>query len=233
MSQIHLRVRRAAFRGKDQPSAIGGKAVPGIHQRRIGPHAACFSPLRRHDVELAVRTHQQTVARLHVDDPTAIGRNLGEGIAHSVPGCAGHRLRRPAFAPVEGNAVEVVLNPGFVRIVGEGSQLDAFRIRRSRFGPGKHEILAVRAPDGVGLHVARVIGPRQRLQLARGPAVPGQNATRRIKHLQEAVVLEIGDVVIALEVLLEQRFLRIGSGRGRRPACLGAIDHRHHVLPAR
>jgi hypothetical protein len=35
--QKHLGIGRAALRGKHQPAAIGGKAMPGVHQGRIAP----------------------------------------------------------------------------------------------------------------------------------------------------------------------------------------------------
>ena len=95
--QEHLRVGRAALRGEDQPAAVGRKAVPGVHQRRVAPHPPRRAALDRHDVQLAVGPHQLAVAALHEDDPAAVGRDLGKGIAHAV--VATRRRSAPAGRP--------------------------------------------------------------------------------------------------------------------------------------
>ena len=148
------------------------------------------------DIELAVRTHQLTVAGLHVDDPAAVGRNLGKAVAHAVVGSAGDGLGLAAAAGVEGDAVEVVLDRDFVRIAGVGGGRVARRSwRRGPAARAKTRCLPSGAPDRVGLHVARVVGAGQGFHLPGGAVVPGQDAARGVEDLEEAVILEVRDVV--------------------------------------
>ncbi len=110
-------------------------------------------------------------------------------------GGAGDGLGLAAFAVVEGDAVQIVLNRDFGGVVGVGGHLAVGRVWIFRLRAREHQVFAVGAPDGVGLHVARVVGAGQRLKFAGVAVVPDQDAARGIKDLEEAVVLEIGDVV--------------------------------------
>ena len=195
VGEEHLGVRRAALGGEHQPAAVGREAVPGVHQRRVAAHAARLPARGRHDVELAIGAHQQAVPGLHEDDPASVRRDLREAVAHAVAGGAGDGFGLAAFAVVEGDAVEIVLDRDFRGVVGVGGHFAVGRVRILRLGAREHQVLAVGAPDGVGLHVARVVGAGQRLELARVAVVPDQDAARGIKDLEEAVVREIGDVV--------------------------------------
>ena len=157
--------------------------MPGVHQRCIGLHPPRLAAFRGEDVELAVGTHQLAVAALHEDDPAPVGRYLGEGVAHAVPGGAGDRLRPAAFARIKGNPVEVVLNLNFVWVVSILGQLPALGIGVHGLRPGKDQVFTVRTPNRVRLNIARVVGSRQGLYLPRRPAVPDQYPACRIKHL--------------------------------------------------
>ena len=72
VGEEHLGVGRAALRGEDHPAAIRREAVPGVHQGRVGGHAARLAPFGRDNVELAVGAHQLAVAALDEDDPAAV-----------------------------------------------------------------------------------------------------------------------------------------------------------------
>ena len=191
--------------------------MPGIHARRIAAHAPRRAARRGHDVQLAVGAHELSVAALHVDDPAPVGRHLGKRVAHAVVRRAGDRLRHAALSVVERNAIEVVLDLQFVGVAGEFRQRHARRIGVGGCGARKHQVLAVGAPDRAHLHEPRVGCAGQRLQHAGLAAVPGQDAARGIEHLEEAVVLEIGHVIIA-------RRVGTGGGHGVR------VDGGDHVL---
>src|SRR5580692_10535165 len=132
---------------------------------------------------------------LDEDDPAGIGRDLGEVVAHAVVGGPGDGLGRAATAVVEGHAIEIVLDRSFVGIIGAQRFLLAFRIGILCFGAGEYDVFAVGTPHPIGLNVARVFGAGQGLALARGAAVPLQDAARGIEDLEEAIVLEVRDVI--------------------------------------
>ena len=113
---------------------------------------------------------------------------------------ARNRFRPSALASVEGNPIEVVLDRRLVRIVRVSCRRRALGICVLRFRSGEHQILPVRTPHGIRLHVTRIVRARQMLHFARGPVVPHQYAARRIKDLQKPVILEIGDVIELLIV---------------------------------
>ena len=135
------------------------------------------------------------VAAFHKNDPAPIRRDLGEVVAHTVARSASNGFGHAAPSLVERNPVQVVLDLGLVRIVGVQRLLLACRIWVLRFGPGKDDVLAVGTPDSIRLNIAGIVGAGQRLALARGPVVPFQNAPSRIKDLEKAIVLEVGDVI--------------------------------------
>ena len=101
------------------------------------------------------------------------------------------------------------------------------------------------APDPVGLHVARVVGARQRLALARRAAIPCENPAGGIKHLQKPIVLEI----VYVEVIQRraaggrdgsQNVLSVGGNLGHEPhpiqaelAVLRRIPRDHILVPNR
>src|ERR1035437_9456122 len=169
----HLGIGRAAFGGEHQPSPVRRETVPRVHQRRIADHAACLPARRRDDVELAVGAHQLPVAGMYEDDPAAVGRDLREAVAHAVAGGAGDGLGLASSAVVEGDSVQIILNRNFGGVVGVGGHFAAGRVGIFRLRPREHEVLAVGAPDGIGVHVARVVGSGQRLELAGVAVIPG------------------------------------------------------------
>ena len=235
MGQIHLCVRRAAFRRENQPTAVGRKAVPGVHERGVALHAARDSSLRGHDKKPAVGAHEQPVAGLDKDDPAAVGRNLGEGIAHAIAGSAKDWLGAAAFSIIERDTVQIVFDLGFLRIVGEPRRLLPLRIRIPRLSTRKHQVLAVRTPHRIGLHRARIIGAGQVLQTPRCAAVPGQDAASGVKDLKEMVVLEIRDIVITHEILRVLATLIVAlvnagivDGCNHIPAVGGYLRHESH-----
>ena len=83
-------------------------------------------------------------------------------------------------------------------------------------GLQKQQVLAVGTPHRAGLHVARVVRARQRLEFARGLAVPRQNAARGVEHLAE------GEVLVARVVEPVVEAADVGAG---------VLDRGHHVLP--
>ena len=155
---------------------------------------------------------------LHVDDPFPIRRNLGEGVALPVARGPGDRLRHPALTVVEGDPVDVVLDLRLFRRVGELRLLGALRIRLAGFRLQKQQVFAVGTPHRAGLHIARVVRARQRLEFPRGLAVPRQNAARGVEHLAEGEVL----VARVVEPVVEAADVRPG-----------VLDRSHHVLPVR
>ena len=96
---------------------------------------------------------------------------------------------------IEGNTVKIVLNRNLRGVVGVGGQLAVGAEWLPGLGAGKDKVLAVRAPDGAGLHKMWIVGAGQRLKLLGLAVIPGQDAARRIEDLQEAIVLEVGHVV--------------------------------------
>lgn len=126
--------------------------MPGVHQGSIAIHPPLASPLERHDVELAVGTHQLSVAAADENNQPSVGRYLWEVVAHAVFGRAGNPLRPPSLAVVEGDAIKVILDLGLVRIVGMFGQLARFRRRILCFRPGKDDVLAIRTPDRQSAH---------------------------------------------------------------------------------
>ena len=132
---------------------------------------------------------------LDKDDPAAVRRYFREVVAHAVVRGSGNRLGGATPAVVEGNTVEVVLNGSLVRIVGAERFLLAYGIGIHCLCARKDDVFAVGAPHAVGLHVAGIVGARERLACACGPAVPLQNPSRRIEDLEKPVILEVGDVI--------------------------------------
>ena len=151
---------------------------------------------------------------LHENNPAAIRRDLGEGIAHAVPRGAGDRFRPAPFALIEGDAIQVVLDRGLVRVVGELGQLAAFGIGVPCFRLSVDQVPAVGAPYGVCMHEARIVRSRQCAHLPRCPVVPSQDPARRIEHLKEIIMFEVGHVVVAR-------------------VAFRALDHGHYKLPVR
>src|ERR1700678_1511637 len=64
--------------------------------------------------------------------------------------------------------------------------------------PNKHDVLAVGAPDTVGLHKIGIVRSGQRMSFSRGSVVPVQNSARGIENLKEFVVEKIGYIVVIL-----------------------------------
>ena len=64
-----------------------------------------------------------------------------------------------------------------------------------RRASSKHNPFPVGTPDAVGLHESGIVGTGQRLPLAGFTVVPLKDSPSGIEDLQEAIVLEIGDVV--------------------------------------
>ena len=149
MREKHLRIGRLALGRKHDPMAVGAEAVPGVHQRRIAGHAPRRAAGCRNDVQLAVGAHELPIARLHKNNPLSVRRDLGEAVAHPVPRCAFNPFRIAPFPIIERDAVKVVLNLHFQRIIGVGGHLSVFSEWVFRLGPRKHEVFAVRAPHRV------------------------------------------------------------------------------------
>jgi hypothetical protein len=95
---------------------------------------------------------------------------------------------------VEGNAVEVELNLQFVGIVGVERGFLPRRVGILGIGAGKDDVLFVRTPNSIGLHIARIVSAGKWFSEAGGTVVDSENAARRIKNLKEVVVLKIRNV---------------------------------------
>src|SRR5262249_53496717 len=119
---------------------------------------------------------------------------FGKTVAHAVTGSASDGSGLAAFTPVERNAVKVVLNLHLSGIVGKRRHLAAGRIWILGRGAREDQILSVGTPDRAGLHITRIVGAGQRMNLAGVAVIPGQNSARGIENLQKAIVLEVGHV---------------------------------------
>src|SRR5579863_74869 len=196
--------------------------MPRVHGIEIGAQRARLAALEGHDVELRVRPHDLAILRLDEDNPFAVGRDLGEAVAHAVLAGADDALGFTAFAVVERDAVEVVLNLRFVGIVGVVGQRLAVGVGIASLGAREDDIFAVRAPDAAGLHVTRIGRAGQRVALAFGAVVVLEDAARGIEDLEEFVVGEVADV----EGLL--KFKR-GAGEGADDVAAAGRDLRHEA----
>ena len=147
---------------------------------------------------------------MHKYDPASIGRDLREGIAHPIAGGAHDRLRLSTFSLIEWNAIQVELNLRLFRVASILRKLGTIRIRILRLRSRKDEVLAIRAPYRVGVHVVRIVGAGQVLQMRRITLVPGQNAAGCVENLQEPIVFEIGDIEIPHEIFRILAALIIG-----------------------
>src|SRR5205807_9248740 len=105
-------------------------------------------------------THEQSVSRLYEDDPAAIRRDLRKAVAHAVFGCPGDSLRRAALSAVEGNAIEVVLDLRFSRIVCVVRLCTVFGIRGTCRRPDEYDVFPIGAPHSARLDKALVVGSR-------------------------------------------------------------------------
>ena len=154
--QEHLRVGRVGLRREHHPAAVRREAVPRVHQstwlQRI---SRASPPSRRHDPQATVGTHAAGRCGTGRRRPTAVGRHLGERVAHPVVRGA---LRWPcgwaARALVEGHAVQVVLDRRLVGVVRRSEAIG----RPGRRGPspcraGEDDRLAVGRPDRAAVHV--------------------------------------------------------------------------------
>src|ERR1039458_10862274 len=101
-----------------QATARSAKTCATSSSTRLCISAAGFTAGERHDVELAGGAHQQAVMVLNEHDPAAVRGHLGEVVAHSVAGSADNRLRLAAATLVKGNPVQVILDLGFIRVIG-------------------------------------------------------------------------------------------------------------------
>ena len=179
--------------------------MPGIHQRQIAIHQTRFATPERHDVQLAVRAHQQPVVVLNEHDPAAVWGHLGKVVAHSIPGSPNDRHRFAASALVKGNAVQVVLDLRFPGIIGIFGLLSAFWIGIASNSPAKDQILPVRRPKRAGLYEPRIVRTRKRPQLLFLPVVPGEDAPSRVKNLVEAQV-----VIVRAEKAIREPWRKAG-----------------------
>ncbi len=174
---------RVHLRGEDQPAAVRRPTVPGVHACGVVAQASRGAARGRDDVQLAVGLQQHVALGLAEDDPLAVRRVLREEVAHPVVRGALQRLRRSALPVVERDPVQVVakglLLHGELRdvlLVDQGAVLLIEALRVVGLRPGEHDLLAVGAPHRVGLHVLRVVGPRQRRKRLRLPIVDDENA---------------------------------------------------------
>src|ERR1035441_7750556 len=194
----HARVGSATLRRENQPAAIRGPAMPGVHGTHVGIEPARLATTEGNNVKLTVGAHHFAIVRLNKDDPPAVGRHLGEGVAHPVPRSTGNGLSRTAATVVEWNAVKVILNWNFVRVVGTRCDWSSLRIGIRCSCARKDNGLAIRGPNSVGLHIVRVVCTGQRMTSTGAAVVPEQHATGGIENLKESIVLEVGDVVLVL-----------------------------------
>ncbi len=137
------RVGRVGFGGKGKPAAVGRKSVPGIHERGVGFKRTSGAAFKGNDVKLTVGAHQQAVVALDKDDPAAVGRDLGEIVAHAVGRSAEERLGFAALAVIKRNLVQVVLDLRFVGIVGMGGPGCARRIGIASLGTTEDQVLSI------------------------------------------------------------------------------------------
>src|ERR1039458_8499804 len=69
VGQKELRVGGVGLGGEDQPAAVGGPTVPGVHSRRVALEPTRLAALGRDDIQRAVRLQQHVIAGLAEDDP--------------------------------------------------------------------------------------------------------------------------------------------------------------------
>ena len=142
--------------------SIGRETVPRVHGREVAVHFSRDASRKRHNVEVAVRAHEQAVLVLHEDNPLAVGRDFREIVAQPVLRGADNSLRLAALPIVERDAIEVVMHLSLIGIVGILGGWLAGRKRIFGLGSRKNQVLAVWAPKRAGVDVLRIVGSRQR-----------------------------------------------------------------------
>ena len=136
--------------------------MPGVHAPGVGPHPPGLAPLGGHDVQLAVGLQEHEAVGLGKDDPAAVGRVAGEEAAPPVAAGAAQGLGLAAAATVEGDAEDLEAKPPpaleeFLALLAGQQDAVAGQVEVVGHGPGEEDLLAVGAPDGVGLDVAGVV----------------------------------------------------------------------------
>ena len=89
--QHEPRVGRARLGRKRKPPPFGEERVPRVHQRSVAFHQPGLAARERHDIQPAVRAHQQPVTALHEHDPAA-ERGRAKGVARSALRFVSRRL---------------------------------------------------------------------------------------------------------------------------------------------
>ena len=120
------------------------------------------------------------------------GEIFGKAVAHAVVRGAGDGLGVAAFAVVERDAVEVVLDLGFVGIVGVGGQL---AVRRDTDLRASARAKTRYLPSGLQTALVWTYcgssAPGSGCSVCRSRGCTRQDAAGGIEDLKEAVVLEV------------------------------------------
>ena len=168
VGEIHAGVRRRRLRRENQPAPIRREAVPRVHYRLIAAQRTRHAASHRNDIELAVGRINRPVLFSTKTIHLPSGETLGKSLLMPFSEAPAIRSGGSAFAIVERDAIEVVLDLGFVRIVGEfgrPSALDSMDLRAS--GPGEHQEFPIGTPERAPS--ARIAGCRRRAEAAALP----------------------------------------------------------------
>ena len=130
-------------------------------------------------------------------------------------------FRSSTAACIERYPVQVVLNLRFSAVIcTSGFWAGAKGVASLR--PQECDPFPVRAPYGVALNVARIIGARQGFYGARGPVIPGDFPPCRVERLKKTEIHVVDDV----DLLFDRRNHILSIGRDSRTSAYAPLSPR-------
>src|SRR6185369_659173 len=114
-----------------------------------------------------------------------------------------------AFAFVERNLVQVVLNLRLVRVIRILRLGDSSRVRIARHRPAEDQVLSIRGPKRARVHKFRIVRAWQWPHPSLFTVIRGQNAACRIEDLTELDALVVGAVKPVENARRESRLLAL------------------------